>query len=489
MNFTFFDKSSDSLKSFNNERDMAKNNELVLKSNKAAAAALFALIPIFITVVTIGWRQILDSLIVIPEAGDFETYVKLLVALIIALIGVILARGVATERRRIKKKIDTGVHGTWIAYFFVLVMISALGTINTFFMWSESKAVLTEMIDRTEHYLRVLKSTVISNISTPLYDGDVKIFTENRSKVDASFQELKGDFYDLKMQRKAAVDKQADDADVSFNNFIREATNPQRKGFGPEARRLFGELQTKLPIQSLSGSMSGFNEAMVSAYAQAFKDAKRTAFNIDTTICALTDRARQELKKLQDSVPSIESFETVSCGRIDEKIKDIQTRIELEFARQPRISESEKTKIDFRSDVGIQVGDQIAKLDENKNSPTQLNKARSGPILKTAWSKYAELRDRSQSFLAAAVIDTLPTSINDEKIDKLGVITNTIEILIQRWDRFQTYFIVFVGLVFDIILIAFFSRHVSSLDDEDEDDFFPYEGAPRKGKIRNLFNE
>src|ERR1700679_1500219 len=39
-----------------------------------------------------------------------------------------------------------------------------------------------------------------------------------------------------------------------------------------------------------------------------------------------------------------------------------------------------------------------------------------------------------------------------------------------------------------LILIAFFSRHVSSIDDQDQDDFYPYEGAPRKGKIKNLFN-
>ena len=41
--------------------------------DQAAAAALFALIPIFVTVVPIGWRQILESLLVWPEIGNFQT--------------------------------------------------------------------------------------------------------------------------------------------------------------------------------------------------------------------------------------------------------------------------------------------------------------------------------------------------------------------------------------------------------------------------------
>ena len=130
---------------------------------------------------------------------------------------------------------------------------------------------------------------------------------------------------------------------------------------------------------------------------------------------------------------------------------------------------------------------ELGKLDLNYKDINKISKDTTGPILKASWSKYAELRDHARDFMDPAVLDNLPDNIDDDTIDHLGQITHTIDILIQRWDKIQTYFIVFFGLVFDIILVAFFARTISSLEDRDDDDPYGFASAS-PSSVKNLFN-
>ena len=467
---------------------MAKNSKLISKSDTAAFAALFGLVPIFLTIVTIGWKNILTNVIIIPDYLYAQIIVQYIIAFFVALVGIFLARGVAAERRKLKNKIELGPTTTWIAYFFVLVVISALGTITTVFKATQETTIIQEVIQSTEHNIRTLKTAAINNIKAPAYDEAVKAVQEDRKKVDNLFLKLTGDLNDLVEEQKAELAILASDADIAYKDFVREARNPQRPGIGPAARQNFDKLQKIVPIEPLSGGMNGLTDQVIAAYDEKFKDAKNKKFDINSATCVLKDSTLLALKDIKQKVSSIIEFNDVICGRANDKLADVKNRIQAEFVRrEPRLADDEKSKLDFKKGLIEQFDKELGKLDLNYKDINKISKDTTGPILKASWSKYAELRDHARDFMDPAVLDNLPDNIDDDTIDHLGQITHTIDILIQRWDKIQTYFIVFFGLVFDIILVAFFARTISSLEDRDDDDPYGFASAS-PSSVKNLFN-
>lgn len=208
-------------------------------SNKVSFYALVSLVLVFLIIVTYGWSKILGSKSTLNiDSFDFFSVIEILfiyiVALGIAVIGVVLAKGVSAERMRIAAEREPKFTNTWKAYFIVLLIISALGTINSLSMIFLQDSILSDVISKTVHDLQQLNSKVELGLSTPQYD------------------------------RQRAIINQ------KFENFAIELKNPANCGFGDQAKKLFHELQLELPnLILLSGKVNCQN---VSAQIEAYRD-------------------------------------------------------------------------------------------------------------------------------------------------------------------------------------------------------------------------
>jgi hypothetical protein len=212
--------------------------EIAEVSNSASFFALISLIVVFLFIVTYGWSTMLVPVFSLPHdwpdiLSPIFTVLRYIAGIAIALGGIILGKAVAAERIRIASEEQPKFTNTWKAYFVVLLVISALGTMNTMFMQTQETGVLTDVISKTRNHLQQLKFKVDEKLSTPAYDQ-----------------------------------QRADIAQL-FGNFDKELRNPANCGFGAQSNLRFRELQAALPKLKPLALGSGACEnvgALISAY-------------------------------------------------------------------------------------------------------------------------------------------------------------------------------------------------------------------------------
>lgn len=215
-----------------------RQNEISEVSNSASFFALICLIIVFLAIVAYGWSTMLAPVISPPLdsseiLSSLFTLLRYAVGISIAVAGVILGKAVAAERIRISAQELPNFRNTWKAYFFVLLLISALGTMNTMFMQTQQSGVLGDVISKTRNHLQQLKFTVEEKLATRAYD------------------------------------KQRADIAQMFKDFEKELRNPANCGFGAQANQRFHELQTELPKLkplALGSGACGNIEALIAAY-------------------------------------------------------------------------------------------------------------------------------------------------------------------------------------------------------------------------------
>ncbi len=193
-----------------------RSNDIEEVSNTTTFYALLCLVLIFLTVVTYGWATMLIPVITLPNNWADELLplfsgLRYLIGFAIAAGGVVLAKAVAAERIRLGTEASPMFKHTWKGYFLVLLLISALGTMNSFFMQSQQGPVLVETISKTRQQLQQLKFLINEKLDTPSYD-----------------------------RRRIEINQ-------LFSNFENELRNPANCGFGAQSNRLFLELQKELP--------------------------------------------------------------------------------------------------------------------------------------------------------------------------------------------------------------------------------------------------
>ncbi|MEI7532497.1 MAG: hypothetical protein WCK52_11270 [Betaproteobacteria bacterium] len=206
-------------------------------------------------------------------------------------------------------------------------------------------------------------------------------------------------------QKKARVD----DLRISFEG---EFKNPLNCGFGPVAIQRFTELQKELPsLRKLSGNTT---------------PAKMSGGN--------------------------------NCEKIDEVIEQYRNNIEtsLENSMDPQ-ARSILTK---KKELVEKIDAQIEKIEPVKNNPTSIAKAKVVPLLQESWGLYSSTVASAETLIGKEM--GLPKDITDERMITVGQITNTIPMLISRWNKIDTYFIIVSAILFDILLIVFFKRHLGS---------------------------
>jgi uncharacterized membrane protein/Holliday junction resolvase RusA-like endonuclease len=258
-------------------------NNKTNNTDNTALYVLIALVAVFIALVTNGWAKFLRNEPFLDEYPIFA-YAG---GLIVALIGVVLAKGVASERLRVTSEEDPKFKNTWIAYFFVLFIFSSVGTMNFLFNTFMAGSTVESTIANTIEGLNLLKTKSIVALPTPLTD--------------------------VKRQ----------DVNKIFNDFESEVINPINCGLGTVALRHFASLKSALPnMAELSGTVNGDCEKakqLVASYKASVNTALRQYVNnnlagerdnqalVNKLKITIEERV-QELQTLQTSKPDTQTY-------------------------------------------------------------------------------------------------------------------------------------------------------------------------------------
>lgn len=216
------------------------------QSDTTALYVLITMIGVFVVLVANGWSKFLLN------EPLFASYPILayLGGLAVAGIGVILAKGVASERLRISAEADPKFKNTWLAYFFVLFIFSSIGTMNFLFTTFRATNTVEDTIGRTVLGLRELEIKCKAALPTPELD------------------------------KKRIVVR------AIFDRFSAEIRNPVICGMGAVSLKHFNDLKQALPnlIQPAnlgSGQNCSKVDDLVKSYGIATENALKEWVNVN----------------------------------------------------------------------------------------------------------------------------------------------------------------------------------------------------------------
>jgi hypothetical protein len=169
------------------------------KASNIPLLAAFGIGLIFMWLVGYGWYRTFNS-------WTGNEFVAIPVGIVFALIAVTLALAIAKERT-----VNPSQISTVFSYFFILILLSALGTINTLYFNFSGVSISQNAIKTAIEKVSTLRNRAPSLLATPEYDDWVR-------KVERSSSAL-----------------------------LDEIDNPKLCGQGPEAMKRIAELQLLLP--------------------------------------------------------------------------------------------------------------------------------------------------------------------------------------------------------------------------------------------------
>ena len=259
-------------------------------SDRPAALALIAVIIIFLAVVGRGWQ------------GLFAAYgltASIIVGLLIAIIGAVLAYAIGAERA-----FQNSFNTTALAYFFFLFNISALGTVNAAFVTFQAGNIFREEIERASEATIKLRDIGQEILSSPEY-------TEYEKEVDKRWRDLK-----------------------------REIENPLKCGQGEEAVRRANELQAILPSFRLlaAGSQCSNIPLLVESYEKQVSDLlvkspkytkEKDKIEFGKRLTAETEKMLADLKVASKSLNSSINMQEIKGRLFDNSEKYTLLRQEL----------------------------------------------------------------------------------------------------------------------------------------------------------------
>jgi hypothetical protein len=437
---------------------MSSNNS----SNNVARLALISLIPIFIFVVGNGWASILGPYVRWGGAPFLENVVSYMAGILFAVVSVILAWAVAAERVRLRQ--ETTSKYSWVAYLGVLFVLSALGTMNWMFKVSAAPTFIKESAIATETSLAALEKLAQNGIILVQTPKLLLEQAEQKNKLNGLVTQLKSA---LDAERnKTVVDrrKARDDIMTLVDAFEAEVTNELRAGCGEVAQSYIDQIKAKLPDLLLpSGSCRDAKpDVVVKTYKDAIQKAMDRLYSDPGSICVISPQVRTIAAKIEAIIKVPIMALGSSCPSREAVISDTEAAVKKYIAAFPNYSQDERELVDLRERSSQRLSAQIAKVNAIYLNAEGAPKSVAAPVLKEAWSEYRLVYNDLGQAVEVEKISTLPKSIDDPRIDKIGDISNTIEILVSRYDHLSTYPIVLAGILFDMILIAFFFRVVSS---------------------------
>jgi len=462
---------------------MNGNKDSANSSNSVAVLALLALIPIFLVVISIGWHDILEP-VISPSENPSINLAAWAAAIAIAIVAVVLAWGVASEHARLRT--DKTARFTWLAYLFVLIVISALGTMNLMFMKFQVPTFLKEAAETT-----LAKLTELDQLAL----NDIKLLKSDELHAKQEEQER-----NLEIQRQQfanyleSAKQEASDRSESFKNqiislfesFDAEVRNPLKAGCGEVAIGYLEKIQAKLPDLRLpSGDCSESNpDVMIKAYRAAIDKALANWANSNDVPCDVPEAWDVDISRVEAitgvDIPSGGN----SCSELERTLRTVERSIETYISRMPLLAPGDEDLAQLKNDSLDALRDQITKV-KALYLNTNLERDDASPVLKAAWSEYSTVYTKLATVIGPAEMAKLPPSIDDDRVDKVGSIGNTIEILLSRYDHLATYPIILAAVFFDMILVAFFFRVETSRSRKRQVGGH----AERLRKIRSSLNE
>lgn len=474
---------------------MASRAKIDEVSNSAASAALIALIPIFLFIVTFGWQKIIAGFVLV---SNYEI-AQYLLAFVLAVVGVILARIVAAERIRIKYSPAAHSKYIWLAYFIVLLLISALGTMNSFFLFSQSQNVLMEAFSVTNDKLSALNDSIAREIGTPIHDRADEEISKKRSDLKSQFLQFRA-----LAEKDVEVSVQANQSAIrsaqsAWDQFESEMRNSLRPGWGKESQKRFEELQTLVPeMKVLSGSEAAFGnnpaaaakiEALLREHLKNFTSHVGRKKEEASISCVLSDATRSVYNAVQKTVPELRPLNSskFECSRIGDLTKLLQQEAETAIAKMTAGPDpSETGKLAFKADAFDQINKTVAEINRYSADQNKVALDTARPLLEDAWRVYEKFY-RQFSMLDPTAAKKFQPQIVMQDIRFIGQISNVMSLFLHRWDKLETYIILLLALSFDIILISFYVRHLhSNISDDDEQIHDPLSGSNSNGTTPRL---
>ena len=191
------------------------------KTSNIPLLAAFGIGLIFMWLVGYGWYRTFNS-------WTGNGYISIPIGIIFALIAATLALAIAKERTTNSDNVSTAV-----SYFFILILLSALGTINTLYFNVSGVSIAQNEIKNAIDKVNNLKNRAPSILDTPDYD-------EWKRRVESAQLAL-----------------------------FQEIDNPQLCGQGPEAIKRIAELQGLLPaFRQMAGASCDKKDLLKSHYKE-----------------------------------------------------------------------------------------------------------------------------------------------------------------------------------------------------------------------------
>lgn len=437
---------------------MASTVPSTSSSNKVALLALLSLIPIFVFVVGNGWASILAPVMQVSEIPVVDRVLGYVAGFVFALVSVVLAWAVASERARLQYE-KTARHA-WLAYMGVLIALSALGTMNWLFKVSEAPTFIRESIEKTNGHLADLKSLAQDGIVLTRTESLKVQQEELKNRLSGLVTRLKGELDASRSQELARQDKARAEVVALTDAFEAELRNPLKAGCGEVAQGYLKQIQEKLPELRLpSGNCRDADpELVVKTYRAAIQKSMDLRFSGAGSDCSISQPVKDLAAQIEAIIKVPPAALVSGCPAMSLVISDTEKAVGNYLALLPEFDPQEKALVELR-DLAVQrLSVRIDELDAIYRDEDSPQKATASPALKEAWLEYRAVYQDLSRVLDASQLAALPENIENQQIDKIGNIANTLEILMLRYDHLSTYPIVLAGILFDMILIAFFYR-------------------------------
>lgn len=437
---------------------MNGNKDTVNSSNSVAVLALLALIPLFLFVISNGWQSILAPLINLSENPIINVTATWTGAVAIAIVAVVLAWGVASERARLRT--EKSARFTWLAYLGVLIVLSALGTMNWLFKVLEAPTFLKEATEETQAKLTALDQLALNGIKlVKTHELHLKQDEQKRG-LQMQREQLGNYFESAKLKASAEPERFKKQIIRLFESFESEVRNPLKEGCGEVARGYLQEIQTKLPDLRLpSGDCSKADpEVMIKAYRAAVDKALVNWANSNEVLCEVPEAWDADILKVEGITGVDIPTSGTSCLEVERTLRTVERSIETYISDMLPVAPGDEAIAQLKKDSSDALRAQIDKIKALYLDASKMERDTASPILKAAWSEYSTVYTKLATAIDPAEMAKLPPSIDDARIDKIGHVGNTIEILSSRFDHLLTYLIVFSAILFDMVLVAFFFR-------------------------------
>lgn len=462
------------------------NSDLQKTSDSAAFIALIFMIFFFLGIVGFGWLKIISPMvnsIPVPFEGlaakgtiAFYNLAAFAAAAFCAIFAVVLAKYVASERVNLLANDESSTSPRvlpWIAkvwpFLLILLFLSALGTARTIFSVTQEKDVLRDAVTETAEHLRNLDRTIIARLNElPEYTEQKKIeatFKATQRRAQLSLDQFSEEMMRVKRTGERELEDQHTMVENLWRNFENEVRNPANCGFGPVAQRHFRELRSALPDLTQTSTTAGCDkqkdQKVLKSYRLQVDALKQSTFKLEKLNCNFSPAAInhwQDLTSFLDQVPSLPT-QDYNCADISGAVEKLTAAASKNISLMtPSISVTSTALIQYQKNAQDQIKAQTSVLED-------VNKANSIPTnavlseLRPSWELYRKLLAEGES--VTSINFGLNREIKRDEVENIQSMMNILRILAKRWNKLMTYFTLLFAILLDLILIAFFYRHLS----------------------------